>query len=90
MALRRGALRAERRLVRDGSRRAERVGRGAEQEGGGRVEREPREEVLDVDRLARRGGGGEDVQRALGVLLKDVEVGDALFVEEGPDEGAFL
>ena len=90
LALRRGALRAELRLVRDGPRRAERVGRRAEQEGGGGVEREPREEVLDVDRLACCGGAGEDVERALGVLLEDVEVGDALFVEERPDEGALL
>ena len=90
LALCRGTLGAELRLVWDGPRRAERVGRCAEQESGRGVEREPREEILDIDRLVRRGGRGEDVERVLRVLLEDVEVGNALFVEEGSDEGALL
>ena len=62
----------------------EAVDRVAEEEVGGGVEGEAEEEVGDVDRFAA--AAGERGEEDLGVALEAVEVGDAVFDEEGAEE----
>lgn len=63
--------------------RAQRVHARAEEELGRAVEREAREQVLQVDRVARAQALRRDRNRVVRVPLEDVEVRDAVPGEEG-------
>ena len=74
-------------VLRVGQARAERVHAAPEEELGRGVEREARDEVLEVERVPRAQAPLDRADRLVRVPLEDVEVRDPVLAEEGARHG---